>query len=152
MRSVIQRVSEASVEVDGATVARIGPGLLALVAVVPSDTDRDVAAMVTKIANLRIFPDSDDLMNSSLVDRGGEVLVVSQFTLAASVRKGRRPSFSGAADPRMAEPMVESVAAGLASLGIGVQTGVFGARMAVALVNDGPVTFVIDTVQGSVVD
>ena len=152
MRSVIQRVSEASVEVDGATVARIGSGLLALVAVVPSDTDRDVAAMVTKIANLRIFPDSDDLMNSSLVDRGGEVLVVSQFTLAASVRKGRRPSFSGAADPRMAEPMVESVAAGLASLGIGVQTGVFGARMAVALVNDGPVTFVIDTVQGSVVD
>ena len=152
MRSVIQRVSEASVEVDGATVARIGSGLLALVAVVPSDTDRDVAAMVTKIANLRIFPDSDDLMNSSLVDRGGEVLVVSQFTLAASVRKGRRPSFSGAADPRMAEPMVESVAAGLASLGIGVQTGVFGARMAVALVNDGPGTFVIDTVQGSVVD
>lgn len=152
MRSVIQRVSEASVEVDGATVARIGPGLLALVAVVPSDTEGDVAAMVTKIANLRIFPDGDNLMNSSLVDHGGEVLVVSQFTLAASVRKGRRPSFSGAADPKMAEPMVEDVAVGLASLGIGVQTGVFGARMAVALVNDGPVTFVIDTVQGSVVD
>lgn len=152
MRTVIQRVSEASVEVDGTRVAEIATGLLAFVAVVPSDTEADVAATVDKIAHLRIFPDEDGRMNRSLIDIEGEILVVSQFTLAGSVRRGRRPSFSGAADPDFAEPMVCDVAAGFVALGLGVGTGVFGAKMGVALVNDGPVTFVVETAYGAVVD
>lgn len=152
MRTVIQRVSEASVSVDGALVSQIGRGLLALVAVRPSDTDADRTATVGKIANLRIFPDENARMNRSLLDVGGEILVVSQFTLAGSIRRGRRPSFSGAAHPELAEPMVRELVRDFASLGVTVQTGVFGAMMDVALVNDGPVTFVVDTAHGSVVD
>ena len=152
MRTVIQRVSEASVDVGGERVAGITTGLLALVAVVPTDTESDVAATVDKVANLRIFPDGDGRMNRSLIDIEGDILVVSQFTLAGNLRRGRRPSFTGAADPTVAEPMVGDVAAGFAALGLDVSTGVFGASMEVALVNDGPVTFVIDTAYGSVVD
>ncbi len=152
MRTVIQRVSSASVDVDGVRSASIGTGILALVAVVPADTDDDVTATVDKIANLRIFPDDDGRMNRSLIDIAGEVLVVSQFTLAGAIRRGRRPSFSGAAAPEIAEPMVEEVASHFAALGLGVATGAFGAMMEVALVNDGPVTFVVDTAHGSVVD
>lgn len=152
MRTVIQRVSSASVDVDGSRIASIGAGILALVAVVPSDTDADVTATVDKIANLRVFPDQDGRMNRSVVDISGEVLVVSQFTLAGAIRRGRRPSFSGAAVPEVAEPMVEAVAHQFAALGLGVATGAFGAMMEVALVNDGPVTFVVDTAHGSVVD
>lgn len=152
MRTVIQRVSEASVDVGGERVAHINTGILALVAVVPTDTEADVAATVDKIANLRIFPDGDGRMNRSLIDVEGEILVVSQFTLAGNVKRGRRPSFAGAADPDMAEPVIGEVAAGFAALGVGVSTGVFGASMTVALVNDGPVTFVIETAYGSVVD
>jgi len=140
------------VDVDGERVATIGAGIVALIAVVPTDTDDDVAATVDKIANLRIFSDEDGRMNRSLIDVTGEVLVVSQFTLAGAIRRGRRPSFSGAADPEMAEPMVGDVAARFAALGVGVATGAFGAMMEVALVNDGPVTFVVDTAQGSIVD
>ena len=132
--------------------ASIGTGILALVAVVPADTDDDVTATVDKIANLRIFPDDDGRMNRSLIDIAGEVLVVSQFTLAGAIRRGRRPSFSGAAAPAIAEPMVEEVASHFAALGLGVATGAFGAMMDVALVNDGPVTFVVDTAHGSVID
>ncbi|MGI9528527.1 MAG: D-aminoacyl-tRNA deacylase [Acidimicrobiia bacterium] len=151
MRTVIQRVSEASVDVHGSRVARISAGIVALVAVVPADTQANVGATVDKIANLRIFSDEDGRMNRSLIDIGGEILVVSQFTLAGAITRGRRPSFAGAATPETAEPMVDDVAAGFAALGLGVATGVFGAKMQVALVNDGPVTFVVDTAHGSVV-
>lgn len=152
MRTVIQRVSEASVDVDGSRVAAIAAGLVAFVAVVPTDTDADSGATVDKIANLRIFSDEHGRMNRSLIDIGGEVLVVSQFTLAGNIRRGRRPSFSSAAAPELAEPMVGNVVAGFAALGLGVATGVFGANMEVALVNDGPVTFVVETAYGAVVD
>lgn len=151
MRAVIQRVSLASVEVDGAVVGAIAGGLLVLVAVVPGDTAADARALVDKTVHLRVFDDDDGRMNRSLLDVGGSVLVVSQFTLAADVRKGRRPSFTGAGDPAMAEPMVDRIVSDFASHGINVQTGIFGARMSVHSVNDGPVTFVVDVADGSVV-
>lgn len=150
MRAVVQRVSEASVTVDGRVVSAIGPGLLILVAVVNGDTRTELDAIVEKISVLRVFPDEDGRMNRSLIDTGGSALVVSQFTLAADVRRGRRPSFTSAADPAVAAPMVEAFVAALEARGVPTETGVFGAMMNVSLVNDGPVTVIVDAVDGAI--
>lgn len=125
-------------------------GLLVLVGVAPSDSEEDVLAVASKLAGLRIFPDAEDKMNRSVIDAGGEVLLVSQFTLLADVSKGRRPSFVGAATPDTAEPLVERLAEELRHLGVPVQTGSFGDKMRVALVNDGPVTLVFVSEQGKI--
>lgn len=146
MRAVVQRVSSAAVDVGGERVAEIGPGLLALVGVTHEDSEAEAALIASKIANLRIFPDDEGKLNRSALDCGHEVLVVSQFTLYGDARKGRRPSFIRAAGPELAAPLVERVAAELRALGLRVQTGRFGAEMAVCLVNDGPVTIWLDTV------
>lgn len=143
-------MSEARVDVAGETVGAIDGGFLMLVAVQHHDSKADAEALVRKVADLRVFPDDDGRMNRSIRDVGGSVLVVSQFTLAGDVRKGRRPSFTGAADPSVAEPMVESIARLLADAGVPAAMGRFGAMMDVSLVNDGPVTFVIDVVDGAV--
>lgn len=150
MRAVVQRVSEASVRVDGELVASIGSGLLVLVGVFVDDTPADANALVEKIANLRIFGDGHGRMNRSVVDVGGSAIVVSQFTLAADVRRGRRPSFTGAADPAVAEPLIAGFADELARSGVPTETGVFGAIMEVALVNSGPVTIVLDAREGAI--
>jgi D-aminoacyl-tRNA deacylase len=150
MRAVVQRVSEASVVVDGAVVGRVDHGLLALVGAAHGDTPADADALAAKIAGLRVFPDDEGKMNRSVADVGGGVLVVSQFTLLADVARGRRPSFTGAAPPEEAEPLVDRVVDALAGNGIRTATGTFGARMEVRLVNDGPVTLVIDAVDGRV--
>ncbi len=148
MKVVIQRVSEAAVVVAGSTVGAIGPGLLVLAGVADDDTDEDRAWLADKIVNLRIFDDAAGVMNRSVRDIGGEILAVSQFTLLASTRKGNRPSWSGAAPPAIAEPAFGAFVARLASqLGRPVPTGVFGADMSVGLVNDGPVTIVMDSRQ-----
>lgn len=139
MRAVLQRVTSASVSVAGEQVGQIGPGLLALVGVTHTDGPEQVATMVRKIADLRILREE-----RSLSDIGGQVLIVSQFTLYGETRKGRRPSWSAAAPGEVAEPLVAAVAAGLAERGLVVATGRFGADMRVELVNDGPVTLVID--------
>jgi D-tyrosyl-tRNA(Tyr) deacylase len=145
MRAVIQRVSEASVAVDGAAVGRIGRGLLVLLGVGAGDSAADAELLAEKIANLRIFPDTDGRFNRSLLDVGGGALVVSQFTLYADTRRGRRPGFSDAAPPEVAAPLVDVFANALRrSIGI-VATGAFGAHMQVALVNDGPVTILLDS-------
>ena len=140
MRALIQRVSEAGVEVDDEVVGRIGPGLLVLLGIGATDAQTDVAPMAGKIANLRIFPDQHGRFNRSLLYTGGAALLVSQFTLYADTRKGRRPSFVHAAPPELAAPLVEQVAEALRGLGVPVALGRFGAKMRVALVNDGPVT------------
>jgi D-tyrosyl-tRNA(Tyr) deacylase len=144
VRVVVQRVSRASVSVAGETVSGIGRGLLILVGVEHGDGEREVGAIVDKLANLRLFSDDRLKMNLSVLDVGGEALVVSQFTLLADVRKGRRPSFTGAAAPGIAAPLVEDLVEGLRSVGIHTLSGVFGAAMEVELVNDGPVTLVLD--------
>lgn len=151
MRAVVQRVSEASVEVDGAIVGSIGRGLLVFVGVVPNDTAADVVAAAAKIAGLRIFRDTSDKMNLSLADVEGSILVVSQFTLAGDVRKGRRPSFVNAAGPELAEPLIAAFCTAVSDAGVPVEQGVFGADMKVSLVNDGPVTLIVDTRDGVVV-
>ncbi len=151
MRAVVQRVSEASVTVVGETVGSIGEGLLLLVGVGDGDDTADAGALVSKIVGLRIFPDDEGRMNRSLLDHGGAVLVISQFTLFGDVRRGRRPSFTAAAAPTVAEPLVDEVAGLFAAEGVEVATGVFGAKMAVHLVNDGPVTIVVETRAGRVV-
>lgn len=151
MRVVLQRVTEASVAVAGETVAVIGPGFVALVGVGNGDTDMDADALAAKVAGLRIFSDVDGRFNLSLAEADGAVLVVSQFTLLGDVRRGRRPSFSGAAPPEAAEPLVDRFTASLRDAGLNVATGVFGAMMRVQLVNDGPVTLVIDASGGRVV-
>lgn len=133
--------------VDGETVGEIGPGLLLLVGAATGDGDDDVSYLATKIANLRIFPDVSGRMNLSLMDTAGEALVVSQFTLLANVRKGRRPSFVDAAAPEEAKALVDSFARHLTALGIRVAEGRFGAMMQVELVNDGPVTIWLDTAE-----
>lgn len=146
MRAVIQRVSSASVTIDGAVKSAIGPGLLVLLGVGHEDGPQDVEWLAAKIAGLRIFADEAGVMNCSVVDVGGEALVVSQFTLMASTKKGNRPSYIGAAGHELAIPLYERFCAALsAAIGKEVGTGVFGADMKVALVNDGPVTICIDT-------
>lgn len=144
MKAVIQRVSEGSVTVDNREVARIGKGLVILLGIAPEDTPASAEALADKLVNLRIFEDSEEKMNRSLLDIGGEAIVVSQFTLYADTRKGRRPSFTDAAKPELAEPLVDSFAQMLEARGVPTQTGVFGAHMQVALVNDGPVTIVME--------
>jgi D-tyrosyl-tRNA(Tyr) deacylase len=148
MRAVIQRVSEASVSIGGEVVSSVGAGLLVLLGVEDADTEEDGKWLAGKIANMRIFADGDGKMNRSVLDAGGGVMVVSQFTLHASTKKGNRPSFIRAAGPGRAEPEYESfcdILGGL--LGKPVARGVFGADMQVALVNDGPVTIWMDTKQ-----
>lgn len=145
MRAVIQRVSEASVEVDGQVVGRTGPGLLVLLGVGHGDTAEEARQLAEKTAGLRIFSDAEGKFNLSLLDVRGGALVVSQFTLYADTRRGRRPGFSDAAAPELAAPLVEAYAAALRALGATVATGVFGAHMRVALVNDGPVTIILDS-------
>lgn len=143
MRAVVQRVSEASVTVAGERVAAIGPGLLVLLGVEPADDEAAITGVAGKIARLRIFADDAGQMNRSLLDTGGAVLAVSQFTLLADTRKGNRPSFTGAAPPEHAEPLYEAFVDALRKLGVEVATGRFGRSMEVALVNDGPVTIVM---------
>ena len=145
MRIVIQRVSEARVEVEGRTVGRIGPGLAILVAVCAGDTDRDLAFIRKKILQLRIFPDEAGRMNRSLLEAGGSILLVSQFTLYGDCRKGNRPSFSRAAPPAAARAEYRRLAELLREAGVVVETGRFGAMMALSLVNDGPVTLIVDS-------
>jgi len=146
MRAVVQRVSSASVSVDGQVVGLIERGLLVLLGVASVDTPEDAAWLAQKIAGLRIFPDADDKMNLSIRDTTGHALVVSQFTLIASTRKGNRPSFNDSAKPDLAIPLYENFVRQLESaIGRPVATGRFGAMMQVALVNDGPVTLVIDS-------
>lgn len=145
MRLLVQRVTEASVTVDGARIAEIGTGLLVLVCAMQGDTPATGQALAAKLAKLRIFADDTGRMNRSLRDTGGAALVVSQFTLAADTRRGNRPGFSSAAPPDAGRALYEEFAQALADQGIPVQTGRFGADMAVALVNDGPVTIWIDS-------
>ena len=146
MRAVVQRVSSASVRVDGETVGACGRGLLVLVGVGREDSAAAAARLAGKLARLRIFADGEGRFDRSLLDVGGEALVVSQFTLLADSKrqKGTRPSFSDAARPDVAEPLIERFCEALRSLGVHVDTGVFGAWMEVELINDGPVTVVLD--------
>jgi len=144
MRAVIQRVLRASVTVDGISVGAVERGWLVLLGVGPNDTAKQVKWLTDKVANLRAFDDADGKMNLSVQDVSGAVLVVSQFTLYGDCQNGRRPSFTGAASPAVAEPLYKGFVAELKLLGIPVATGRFGADMRVELVNDGPVTFVID--------
>jgi D-tyrosyl-tRNA(Tyr) deacylase len=146
VRLVIQRVRSASVDIAGTRHAEIGPGLLVLVGIEPSDTPADLEGLAQKTVNLRIFDDDAGVMNRSLADTGGGLLLVSQFTLFASTRKGNRPSYSAAARPEIAVPLYEAFQSRLVELlGRPVPTGVFGADMQVSLVNDGPVTLWIDS-------
>lgn len=145
MRALVQRVSEASVRVDGAVIGEIGAGLLILVCAMEGDTDDAPQKLATKIAKLRIFRDDQDRMNRSLLDTGGAALVVSQFTLAGDTSRGNRPGFSTAARPEDGERLYIAFADALRAHGITVATGQFGADMKVALINDGPVTIWMDT-------
>lgn len=145
MRLVIQRVLESSVKVEGKTVGQIGPGFMVLCGVEEGDTPDDVRYCVEKTANLRIFEDDAGKMNRSILDVGGEILAISQFTLAGDARHGRRPSFSKAARPDTAVPLYEAYCEGLRNAGIHVETGIFQADMKVALINDGPVTMLLDS-------
>ena len=145
MRVCLQRVSEASVQVDGEQVGAIGHGVLVLLGIGQQDTSHEVKQLVDKIVNLRIFADEQQKMNLSLLDVGGQMLVISQFTLWGDCRKGRRPSFVEAADPELAEPLYEEFVEEVRSRGVTAETGRFGAMMEVSLVNDGPVTLVIES-------
>ena len=146
MRAVIQRVSEASVKVHGAVTGSIATGLLILVGIEDADTIEDITWLSNKIVNMRIFNDENDVMNKSVMDIGGDILLVSQFTLHASTKKGNRPSYIKASKPDFAIPMYEKMISQLQNdLNKAIQTGVFGADMKVSLLNDGPVTIVIDT-------
>ncbi|MBO6589523.1 MAG: D-tyrosyl-tRNA(Tyr) deacylase [Muricauda sp.] len=146
MRAVLQRVSKASVTVDGQVVSSIGDGLLVLLGIEDADGQEDVEWLANKMVNLRIFNDENDVMNRSVVDIDGEIIVVSQFTLHAQTKKGNRPSYIKAAKPNVAIPMYEGFVAVLEQkLGKKVGTGIFGADMKVELLNDGPVTIIIDT-------
>jgi len=147
MKIVLQRVKEAWVEVGGETVGRIGRGVCLLVGVEKGDREEDALFLARKTVELRIFPDAEDKMNLSLADVGGEVLAVSQFTLAASVRKGRRPSFDGAEAPGRAAELFDRFVGSVEALGVTVETGVFQAVMDVHILNDGPVTFVLESRQ-----
>ncbi|MGZ2258750.1 D-aminoacyl-tRNA deacylase [Roseobacter sp. A03A-229] len=147
MRAVLQRVSKASVTVDGTVIGDIGPGLLILVCAMPGDDVQTAEKLAAKVSKLRLFKDDAGKMNLSLAQTGGGALVVSQFTLAADTSRGNRPGFSGAAKPDQAQALYEHFAKALQALDIPVETGRFGADMAVALVNDGPVTLWLDTDQ-----
>lgn len=140
----MQRVARASVSVDAQTIAEVGPGLLAFVGVFPNDGAAEAQWLADKTLGLRIFADAHKPMNRSVVEVGGAILVVSQFTLAGNLRKGKRPSFTSAAPPEQAKHLYERYVAGLLAAGLEVQTGRFGANMQVALVNDGPVTFLLE--------
>ena len=146
MKVVIQRVSEASVSVEGNITGKIGRGLMILVGIEESDSESDIEYLTKKIVNLRIFDDSEGVMNISLLDTGGEILLVSQFTLHAQTKKGNRPSYIKAARPETAIPLYEKLKKTLAiASGLEVKSGIFGAEMKVSLVNEGPVTIIIDT-------
>jgi D-tyrosyl-tRNA(Tyr) deacylase len=145
MRAVVQRVSRAAVRVEGKTVGQIGPGLAVLVGISGSDSAQSGDELAEKVATLRIFPDDAGKMNRSVAETGGAVLAVSQFTLFGDARKGRRPSFIDAAPPQVAEPLYEQFLASLRGHGLHVESGVFRATMEVELVNDGPVTILLDT-------
>lgn len=145
MRAVVQRVSEASVSVDGAVIGRTGRGLVVFLGVDVDDDEKDAAQMVEKIAGLRCFQDGDSKFNLSVMDIGGGILLISQFTVHGDCRKGKRPSFTQAARPEKAVPLYENVAAALRERKIPVETGSFGAHMDVHVMNDGPVTLLIDT-------
>lgn len=144
MKAVVQRTAHASVSIDGNTVGRIDRGLLVLLGIEPDDSEADIEYMVKKCSGLRIFEDENGKMNLSVQDVGGSILLVSQFTLLGDARKGNRPSFTGAAVPEKAIPIYERVISELAKR-LPVQTGVFGADMQVELVNDGPVTILLDS-------
>ncbi|MFB0976172.1 MAG: D-aminoacyl-tRNA deacylase [Myxococcota bacterium] len=145
MRAVVQRVREAKVEVGAEVVAEIGAGLLVLVGVGVEDGSADAVELARRIVHLRIFPDDEGKMNLSVLDAGGTVALVSQFTLFGDARKGRRPYFGGAAAPEIAAPLIDKVAGAIDALGVDVQCGRFQAHMQVSLTNDGPVTILLDT-------
>ncbi|WP_216829108.1 D-aminoacyl-tRNA deacylase [Alkalihalobacterium elongatum] len=147
MKVVLQRVSEASVKVNEEVVGKINSGLMLLVGITHEDTVEDVQYVTEKIANLRIFEDEDGKLNRSLLDVGGQILSISQFTLYGDCRKGRRPNFMAAAKPDVAAPLYETFNEALREKGIQVETGVFGAMMDVQLINHGPVTLIIDSKQ-----
>jgi D-tyrosyl-tRNA(Tyr) deacylase len=144
MRIVVQRVTKASVSVDGKVVGHIGPGLVVLLGVARDDEEKQARFLASKVANLRIFADEQSKFNLSALEVGAEALVVSQFTLYGDARKGRRPSFSKAAPPEIAEPLVEAFVAFLEEEGLHVETGIFGAMMLVEIHNDGPVTIILE--------
>lgn len=145
MRCVVQRVTEASVTVNGETVGAVGPGLMVLIGVSTEDTDADLKYMADKVPNLRIFDDENGVMNRSVIDVGGSILAVSQFTLYGDARGGRRPSYIRAAKPDEANALYERLVAAWRAKGIHVETGRFRTEMKVSLVNDGPVTILIDS-------
>jgi len=145
MRAVIQRVKQSSVKTENRTIGQTGPGLLVLLGVAKGDRPADADYLVNKIANLRIFEDKNGKMNRSLLETGGEMMVVSQFTLLADCRKGRRPSFVNAAEPEAATELYEYFVSRTRNLGITVATGRFRAMMEVALINEGPVTIIIES-------
>lgn len=144
MRSVVQRARHGRVSIDGRTIAEIGLGLVILVGIGPGDGEEQARYLAEKIANLRIFEDEDGKINRSILEVGGEAIVVSQFTLYADIRKGRRPSFTDAALPEVASPLVERLAQLLREQGVPTQTGQFGAHMLVEIANDGPVTIWVE--------
>ncbi|MGZ5487570.1 MAG: D-aminoacyl-tRNA deacylase [Candidatus Aminicenantales bacterium] len=145
MKIVLQRVKEARVDVEGQTAGRIGRGLCLLVGIEKGDGEAEAEYLAKKCVELRIFPDAQDKMNLSLVEAGGEILAVSQFTLAASVRKGRRPSFDGAEEPGRAAELFDYFVGAVEALDVTVETGIFQAMMEVFIVNDGPVTFILES-------
>ncbi len=152
MKAVIQRVKRASVTVNNELISAIGKGYMILLGVRETDTPKDMQALVAKIAKLRIFADDEDKMNLSILDVGGEILLVSQFTLCAQCRHGNRPAFVTAMKPDEADRMYQNAGKALEALGIPVKYGIFGAMMDVELINDGPVTIVLETKDGSIVD
>ena len=145
MRAVIQRVNKSSVTVDGETVGKIGPGLMVLIGVEEGDTEKDAEYIAEKTATLRIFEDDQDKMNLSVIDVGGEILAVSQFTLLADARKGRRPGFTKAAHPETADLLYRKTIDHMKGMGIHVEEGVFRTHMVVDISNDGPVTILLDS-------
>lgn len=145
MRAVIQRVKESSVAIEGQVVGKSAQGLMVLIGVEVGDTDKDLSYIADKVPNLRIFEDEAGKMNRSLLDIGGQILAISQFTLLGDARGGRRPSFTAAARPDTAVPLYEALVEKWRGLGIHVETGEFGADMQVSLINDGPVTILLDS-------